>query len=724
MVPLSRPSCRGVPDGAARRAVDDHQGRLWFQRGPGALPTLGGAAESWNDINESNFRRQLNLVDTTGRQTGVWYTLKTGTNLEGSNSQGIKAPEGEMGALPGSATEDSLWHQWSQGRYHTTPQGPYGTSRKAVIELSNLDPNSLYHFQFTASRLGVTDVRTTEYAVQGWNGGVAVVDAANNVSEVGSVMGVLADPSGKISVTVEAASSNTSPEQFYYLGAMVIRAVKTAQRPVVLDFDAGRLRASRPETLGPFSAQIAVVESRGEARTVALSVVDAATGNSPTWLTAPSTVASGSPFAVTFDGSGEARGAHRATITGRSAGYPDFDLDVELLVRDPDIKNVLVYGNSFTGGRGCGRQISVPEFFQAIAEESHATPNVIARIVGSTYLSFHRSNPVHVAAISDSLRLGETWDWVVIQGFSTEATETLGNPAAFRADAIGIVSQVQAHSPNVRATMFQTWARAPGHPYYPNTFSGPAEMHEQVQTNYRRCVAEMNQLFGAGTVELAAAGDAVELQAFDPSIYCPDLYHGAEPLSLMCAMTIYTSVYGERMCDIDPDFSAGGSLVTLLGSAGLRAGDWRDLGGTADRVAALRNRLYPGSTEDLLLQSGVNGPTTPCPIERVAGRGVCSVSVTSPNTSYGNASVGLFAQAFATGAPPGPFFAFPEVQFDPSSAVLIGSRSRLGAGLSVNLDLPLIPRGVSLLIQGLALKKSTERERWFTTTDGHEVVFQ
>ena len=128
-------------------------------------------------------------------------------------------------------------------------------------------------------------------------------------------------------------------------------------------------------------------------------------------------------------------------------------------------------------------------------------------------------------------------------------------------------------------------------------------------------------------------------------------------------------------------------------------------------------------TEDLLLQTGINGPNTPCPLERSTGPGVCGVSITSPNATYGNASVGVFAQAFATGAPPGPFFAFPEVQFDPSRAVLAGSKSWLGAGLSFNLDLPVVPPGVSLMFQGIALRPSAERRRWFTTTDGHEVVF-
>ena len=85
-----------------------------------------------------------------------------------------------------------------------------------------------------------------------------------------------------------------------------------------------------------------------------------------------------------------------------------------------------------------GRHPDVSFGLQSIAEEAGHGPNVVARLVGSTFLSFHLTNPVHVAAIADSLRIGEQWDVVVIQGFSTEATEALGSPVVFLQNAASI----------------------------------------------------------------------------------------------------------------------------------------------------------------------------------------------------------------------------------------------------------------------------------------------
>ena len=118
-------------------------------------------------------------------------------------------------------------------------------------------------------------------------------------------------------------------------------------------------------------------------------------------------------------------------------------------------KNVLMYGNSFSnynGGVGVG--------LRRIAEEAgHPTPNVYERFATGQGLSFHATDPVQVGAITSSLPPGQEWDVVVMQGQSLEATNTLGNPQAFRNDAVTIANNVRSHSPNATSVLHQTWSR-------------------------------------------------------------------------------------------------------------------------------------------------------------------------------------------------------------------------------------------------------------------------
>jgi hypothetical protein len=680
--------------------------------------TQGTVLQTWNDVHLSNWATPFQLVSTSGKGTGWMFGVRPGTGFWTDNWSGTTSPAGALASLPSSATRDSLVNRWTQGAYH--PTIPQGNSTKAVIELRSLDPNTVYELTFSASRVNVADVRTVDYAVLGLNGGLATLDVANNVSELVEVPGILPDAGGRIEISVEASASNTTPERYFYLGAMQVRGVSSATPPAVLGFDQPGVRASRPAGSGPFAVEVTAVESVGAAPAVSLSAIDEGTGQAPTWLALPSSATANSSFALTLDGGALAEGLHRATVTGTAAGYPDFDSTVELVVRDPDVRNVLWYGNSFSAGQGC-YPISVPELFQSIAEEAgHASPNVIARLVGSTYLSFHLNHPIHAEAIADSLKVGEAWDRVVLQGFSTEATETLGNPAQFRADAAAIFANVRAHSPSARLSMFQTWARAPGHSFYPDTFAEPYAMHEEVRRNYRLCVDELNQAFGAGAAVNAAVGDAIALHGFDPAIYCPDLYHGGPELTLTAAMVIYTTVYGQRACSITPDFSGPSPFATQMQMLGLTKDDWEPLAGIADRVADGSLRLYPGSGEDALLRTGV-AALDACPLKRIDPGDVLTIRLETPVGLYNGAPALLFADLFPTGSPPGPWVGAPEIRYDPSSAWVLASTPSLQDDLFGDLTIPPWMVGRSLLVQGHLLAPSVETGNPFTTTDAHEL---
>ena len=390
---------------------------------------------------------------------------------------------------------------------------------------------------------------------------------------------------------------------------------------------------------------------------------------------------------------------------------------MQLRVRDPLEQNLLFYGNSYSQGNG-----TMPAMVGALAQEAGApAPWVTAALVGGQTLGYHRTNPGQVAAIG-SLPLGETWDFVVMQGHSQEATR-LRNPAQFRADAVGLVGNVKAHSPNARAVLFQTWARGPGHSFYPGSFSGPVEMHQEIQANYALAAADIDAAFGPGTAMRAPVGDAVALLAFDPSLYTADLSHPTPPTTLLASMAVFAALYGVRVCDMAPDFSGSSALVNRLAQYGMGTAEWQRYAGIGERVAPRWVRRYPGSSEDLLLRSGPWGAEQSCPSSALIGPGRYGASVTSPNGLYGAAPAVLLATGFASGSQPAPLPGWAELVYAPGGTVVVSQGAALGGGLGLDFSVPRLAPGLTLVLQGVALAPSAARQNpWFTTTDGHELV--
>jgi len=386
-------------------------------------------------------------------------------------------------------------------------------------------------------------------------------------------------------------------------------------------------------------------------------------------------------------------------------------------------KNLLFYGNSYTFlvfGYG------VPELVEWIAVEAgHPTPNVTQALMGGSNLSFHATDPGQIAAIH-ALPAGQTWDHVVIQGHSLNATPYFGfNVPQFRADAVTIAGNVRAHSPNAGAVLYQTWARAQGAMYYPSPWPDPMAMHNMVRGNYDLAVADINAAYGAGTARKAAVGDVMALLEWDPSWYHPDLSHPSPAMSMLAGMVIYTSIYGGRVCDIQVDWNNPQSpLVAGLAPYNIGESTWNLLAGLADRSAQPMNRRYPGSGDHLLLSSSIDGaPLTACPVKQITSNSQIAVELRSVNGVYDTAQGWLCVDFFASGAAPGPNLNWPEFQVDPTRVALTPVAG-LGSPYSVQVQLPFTLPGISLLVQGVALQGSSETgNAVFTTTDAHELVF-
>jgi hypothetical protein len=690
-----------VPHPAAAQDVS-----ILIDFGSSGFPTNGTVGDTWNEVDETSLNSTFDLVDTTGQPTGITWKL-SGSGFQGVNSAGTSTPEPDspLGQFPVSATRDVA----------------YGSGNTVVVEVTGLAPNTLVDFTFGASRTNVTDMRTTDYVVQGFNSGVGTLDPSNNVSDIAQVDGILVDSTGTITLSMRAALENTNARtHYYYVGALRADLTLSPGPPAVLAFGSAQIPLTIIGGTGVYAVEVELLESLGATQAVTLSAKDDATGLPPTWLSLPAAGATGSSATLTFDDTGLALGDYSATVTATAAGYADASLDVTLQVEPAGGLNLLFYGNSYSQGNG-----TMPDLVEFIAEDSgQQSPDVYKQLVGGQDLFFHLTDPNQAEAITSSLPLGQSWDFVIMQGHSQEATH-VGDPAAFRANALAILTNVKAHSPDAKAVMFQTWARGPEYSGYPGTWSGPLEMHDEIRTNYRLAVADMNVAFGQGSAYLAAAGDAVALLAFDSDLYTSDWSHPEPPTTLLTAMAVYQAIWRKRISDVDPDFGASTNLVTRLNNLGLSEADWIAKSGIAERIADANVRRHPGSSEDLLLETGVNAEEPNArPLNFASTGDTLAVRLTSPNGLYAEKLSHVVFDVFSTGFPPpaNPFF--PEVHIKPSYFI-VATTAPLGPGIAVGIVVPPAVLGLSILVQGVANAPSVETGNTdFTTTDGHEVEFQ
>ena len=680
-------------------------GRLRIDFGDDTLPT-GSSGGVWNDVDDLTSGQSHALLYETGAASGIQLDFTPGMVSTTANTSGVVTPDpgSPLQALgwPASATRDSL----------------YGSTFPAAVEftLSGLDPTATYDFLILGSRLGASDSRTVLYTAAGANTGSAVLDVSNNASAYVRIDGIRPDGSNAIVFRYKAAPTNTNPSKFFYLNALGIDEWSGGSQPPLVSFGTNRVDVSRVIGKGPFATTIPTYSNDGTTPALAITAVLPGTQIPPAWLAIPASGTAGSDLPITVDGDALAPGTYTAHVTATAPGYQGSDAKIVLVVREPGALNILFYGNSYTIVN------SVHTLVQALAEQAgFDPPNVVGALVGGQDLDFHLNEPGQAAAIAGSLTLGEEWDYVVLQGFSLEATVALGDPQGFKADALAIVTNVKAHSPGARACLYQTWARAPGHSVYPSAFSSPLVMHQQIEASYTQAVAEIDAAFGPDTARRAAAGEAVALRAWDPAMYDPDLSHPGPLMSTMAADTIFTAIYGVRACSLDPDLDAGGNLAGKLLGFGMDEQDWEEAAGLADRAADAQNRLHPGSREDLLLRTAVSFPLTACPLKSAAPLAHVGVRLTTPAATYRGEVAWIQADLFPTGFPPGPAPGMPEIHYDAATSWVLVATPDLGPALDSSLVLEPWTAGRSLLLQGYVLAPSAKTGNPFTTTDAHEV---
>jgi hypothetical protein len=242
--------------------------------------------------------------------------------------------------------------------------------------------------------------------------------------------------------------------------------------------------------------------------------------------------------------------------------------------------NIIWFGNSFTNATCCGGSASVPNIFNAIATAAgEMTPVSVNRSTNGQSLQWHLDNlGTKLGGISAS----DDWDYVVLQDFSTMPT-TLGSLSQHLSSTLGMYNAVAARSPNVTPVLFETWARGYGHSYYtggsPAFPGGPAQMQQQLRDGYLAAQANIDANAGVGTALLAPVGDAFEEMNFASSLYAGDIYHAQNRGSLLAALVLYGTIYGDTTTS---DITLGSILTSL----NISAADAASIAAAADAVLA------------------------------------------------------------------------------------------------------------------------------------------
>ncbi len=288
--------------------------------------------------------------------------------------------------------------------------------------------------------------------------------------------------------------------------------------------------------------------------------------------------------------------------------------------------NVLFFGNSYTisssnpavhspawgGARG------VPELVRQIAiAAGHPAPFVKNVYHLNRGLDHHLSaNAASLGHIDEPALEGESWDYVVLQGFSTRSTQHpyTGNPRLHQENSWRLFDEVRdgatnhtSKHPGVVPVLYQAWARQPDHWFYdvssPHTaghniaigvanwtlgplFAGPAAMAEEVRSSYDEAQRLIERRAPSAGALIAPVGDA--WQAADwgrgfGNLYAADHYHASSRGDLLTALTIYGTLYG----DADTQrLAASGVLQPVAAAIGVTGAESTQLTAWADQVLA------------------------------------------------------------------------------------------------------------------------------------------
>jgi len=218
---------------------------------------------------------------------------------------------------------------------------------------------------------------------------------------------------------------------------------------------------------------------------------------------------------------------------------------------------ILYYGNSFLQNYGYPR--TVPQLVSDIAVAAgHELPSYVDASADGVGLEVHYAYNLDV--ISTGLPPDQQWDRVVLQGYSIAPTH-VGDLALHRSSAVGLYQAVSSHSAGVIPVLFETWARGPGNPAYPDVFpGGPAQMQQELRDGYALTAQDIDAAAGAPITRIAPVGDMFEQSDFSADLYDEEFYHVSARGALLTSLVLYSAIYNDLTLG---DINLGPILVSM-----------------------------------------------------------------------------------------------------------------------------------------------------------------
>ncbi|MFC1610667.1 hypothetical protein ACFL6C_06900 [Myxococcota bacterium] len=241
-------------------------------------------------------------------------------------------------------------------------------------------------------------------------------------------------------------------------------------------------------------------------------------------------------------------------MSGRCLQWTAFGLLLSLFVVPSGLaeakpRHILFVGNSFTQTwPSAAHDIGgVPALVRQFAvARGHDAPNIQAELAGGTDLAWHLVNSAGAIASPTGFVPDPDfqWDQVVMQEFSTKPTR-VGDPDAFRADALAYYELVTSHSSAVEAVLYETWAREWTHDIYTwSSFGDPHGMQEDLRSNYGLAREDIAAVAGDSKAAIARVGDAFEAGSFG-DLYAEDLYHPNNRGAYLAGLVMFATLFCE-----------------------------------------------------------------------------------------------------------------------------------------------------------------------------------
>ena len=223
---------------------------------------------NWNNMTNADGSVEIeNAVAASGAVTAIDFTLPDRSG--GINENGTQEPDAALG-LPMEATRDSFWGNDVLFSSVTEPT--------ARLVISDLDASASYELTIFSSRMDVSDVRQTEYAISGADGlqQTLYLDPANNVDTQAVSKGIRPTAAGEIIIDIQKGPDNNNSYGFYYIGALALRVAQNlaATQPSPAS---GAIDVATDVTLGWTPGQLAAAHNvyfGADADAVANATVD------------------------------------------------------------------------------------------------------------------------------------------------------------------------------------------------------------------------------------------------------------------------------------------------------------------------------------------------------------------------------------------------------------------------------------------------------------------